>query len=199
MSKIVVTEFLSLDGVSDLLYISRREEWRAWLQQHYKTDREIWLVYYKQHTGKPRISYNDAVEEALCFGWIDSTARGIDEDRYAQKFSVRNPKSSYSQANIERLRALIEQGLVADEVRISIGDLLEREFVIPQDILKAIHSDPLAWQNFQSFSPSYTRIRIAFIDGARNRPQEFAKRLDYFIRKTAQNKKFGFGGIEKYY
>ena len=184
---------------SGLLYVTGREEWRAWLQQHYKTEKAVWLVYYKQHTGKARISYNDAVEEALCFGWIDSTVRSIDEDRFAQKFSVRNPKSSYSQANIERLRTLVAQGLVIEDVREALGNLLDQEFVIPADILQTIQANLLAWQNFQAFSPSYIRIRIAFINGARSRPQEFAKRLDYFIRMTAQNKQFGFGGIEKYY
>jgi len=184
---------------SDLLVVSRREEWRSWLQTHYKTEKVIWLVFYKKHTGEPRISYNDAVEEALCFGWIDSTVRSVDGDRYAQKFSVRNPKSTYSQANIERLRALVAQGQVVEAVQMTVDGLLEEEFVIPADILDAIQSNPLAWQNFQAFSPSYIRIRIAFIDGARNRPVEFTKRLDYFLRMTSLNKQFGFGGIEKYY
>ena len=184
---------------SDLLVVSRREEWRSWLQTHYKTEKVIWLVFYKKHTGEPRISYNDAVEEALCFGWIDSTVRSVDGDRYAQKFSVRNPKSTYSQANIERLRTLVAQGQVVEAVQVTVGGLLEEEFVIPADILVAIQSNPLAWQNFQAFSPSYIRIRIAFIDGARNRPVEFTKRLDYFLRMTSLNKLFGFGGIEKYY
>jgi uncharacterized protein YdeI (YjbR/CyaY-like superfamily) len=185
---------------SSLLYVTRREEWRDWLESHYKSEKEIWLVFYKKHTGQPRISYNDAVEEALCFGWIDSTARRIDEERYAQKFSVRRPKSTYSQANKERLRELIKQGKVVDDVLATLGDLLEEDaFEIPPDILDAIQDNDTAWKNFLGFSPGYIRIRIAFIDGARNRPEEFEKRLRYFIQMTEKNKQFGFGGIEKYY
>lgn len=185
---------------SSLLYVTRREEWRDWLESHYKSEKEIWLVFYKKHTGQPRISYNEAVEEALCFGWIDSTARRIDEERYAQRFSVRRPKSTYSQANKERLRELVKQGKVVDDVLANLGDLLEEDaFEIPPDILDAIQDNDTAWKNFQGFSPGYIRIRIAFIDGARNRPEEFEKRLRYFIQMTEKNKQFGFGGIEKYY
>jgi uncharacterized protein YdeI (YjbR/CyaY-like superfamily) len=184
---------------SRLLHVTDRQEWREWLEKHHRTEKEIWLVYYKKHTGKPRLSYNDSVEEALCFGWIDSTARRIDEDRTAQRFSPRNPKTPYSQANKERLRELVRQDQVIPEVLATLGDQLEEQFVIPEDILEAIQSDQAAWENFQRFTPPYIRIRIAFIDGARNRPQEFQKRLDYFIKMTAKNKQFGFGGIEKYY
>ena len=100
-----------------LLHVTEREEWRDWLKKYHKSEKEVWLVFYKKHTGKPRISYNDSVEEALCFGWIDSTVRRIDEDRFAQRFSVRNPKTPYSQSNQERLRKLIEQGKVTRPVK----------------------------------------------------------------------------------
>ena len=183
-----------------MLYVTTRDQWRAWLKKHYKSEREIWLVSYKKHTGKPRIEYNDAVEEALCFGWIDSTVKTIDADSFAQRFSVRNPKTPYSQANRERLRALARQGKVAKEVLATLGDLLEEEvYEIPPDILRAIKANEDAWKNLQGFSPAYIRIRIAFIDRARHRPPEFEKRLRYFIRMTEKNKQFGFGGIEKHY
>lgn len=185
--------------IKNTLLVTNRKEWRDWLKKHHKSEKEIWLVYYKKHTGKPRIPYNDAVEEALCFGWIDSTVKTIDEDRFAQRFSQRNPKSPYSQANKERLRELIRQGKVVKEVLATLGDIAEEELKIPPDILKAIQASQEAWKNLQGFSPSYLRIRIAFIDGARNRPQEFKKRLRYFIAMTEKNKQFGFGGIEKYY
>jgi uncharacterized protein YdeI (YjbR/CyaY-like superfamily) len=182
-----------------LLHVTDRAQWRDWLQKHYKSETEIWLVFYKKHTGRPSIAYNDAVEEALCFGWIDSTVRTIDAERYAQRFSVRRSKSTYSQANKERLRALIRQGKVVEEVLAAVGDLADDESEIPADILAAIQANPAAWQNFQAFSPAYVRIRIAFIDGARDRPEEFEKRLRYFVEMTEKNKQFGFGGIEKYY
>jgi uncharacterized protein YdeI (YjbR/CyaY-like superfamily) len=181
------------------LYIADRKKWRAWLRQHYRTEKEIWLVYYKKGSGKPRIEYNDAVEEALCFGWIDSTVRSIDEQRFAQRFSPRKPNRKYSPANKERLRSLLRTKKVIKEVRDTVGDLLEEKFVVPEDILKEIKSNKEAWKHFQKFSDSYKRIRIGFIDGARKRPAEFKKRLAYFIRMTEQNKQFGFGGIEKHY
>jgi uncharacterized protein YdeI (YjbR/CyaY-like superfamily) len=188
----------SVDAMN-LLYVADRSAWRDWLMQHYRSETEVWLVYPKQHTGKPRIVYNDAVEEALCFGWIDSIVRRIDADTTAQRFSVRNPRSSYSQANKERLRALIEQGRVVPDVLAAVADLDLHHFEIPPDILAPIQSNPQAWANFQAFSDSYIRIRIAFIDAARKRPHEFEKRLRHFIKMTEQNKQFGFGGIEKYY
>lgn len=183
-----------------LLYVSDRRAWRAWLMKHHRSENEIWLVFYKKRTGKARVSYNDAVEEALCFGWIDSTVKRLDEDSYAQRFSMRKPKSSYSQANQERLRSLIKQGKVMKDVLATLGDLLEDDsFEVPPDILHALKATPQAWAHFQAFSPAYIRIRIAYIDAARKRPEEFKKRLRNFIRMTEQNKQFGFGGIEKHY
>lgn len=183
----------------ELLRAVTRSQWRGWLRKHYRTQAEVWLVFAKKHTGKPRLSYNDAVEEALCFGWIDSTVRSLDADSFAQRFSVRRPRSSYSQANIERLRYLVRQGKVAPDVLEKLPDLSRPHFAVPPDILKAIRADRKAWRSFRTFSEAYVRIRIAYIDGARGRPAEFKKRLDHFIRKTAAGKQFGFGGIEKHY
>ena len=181
------------------LYVTDRKKWRAWLRKNHKTAKEIWLVYYKTGSGKARIAYNDAVEEALCFGWIDSTVRTIDEQRFAQRFSPRKPNSKYSPANKERLRSLLKQKKVIKAVRETLGDLAAEKFVISKDILAEIKSNKQAWNHFQKFSAAYKRIRIGFIEGARKRPAEFKKRLSYFIKMTEQNKQFGFGGIEKHY
>jgi len=177
--------------ITQTLYVTNRKEWRDWLKKNYKTEKEIWLVYPRKATGEPRIEYNDAVEEALCFGWIDSIQKKLDEDHTVQRFSPRKPKAKYSQANIERLRYLVANNKVIREVTETLDEVLNEEFVIPDDILKAIKANKNAWRNFQAFSDSYIRIRIAFIDGARNRPNEFRKRLHHFI--------VGFGGIEKHY
>ena len=85
--------------IKQTLYVTNPKAWRAWLKKHYRTEKEIWLVYPKKETGIPRIAYNDAVEEALCFGWIDSIVKTLDDERTAQRFSPRKPKSGYSQAN----------------------------------------------------------------------------------------------------
>jgi len=108
--------------------------------------------------------------------------------------------SRYSQANKERLKALARQGQVVKDVLATLGDVLNEEaFTIPPDILQALEVSQEAWKNLQGFSPAYIRIRIGFIDAARKRPQEFEKRLRYFIRMTEKNKQFGFGGIEKHF
>jgi uncharacterized protein YdeI (YjbR/CyaY-like superfamily) len=185
--------------ISKTLYVTDRKAWREWLTEHYNSEKEVWLLYAKKATGKPRIPYNDAVEEALCFGWIDSTTKRIDETFYAQRFSPRNPRSGYSQANKERLAKLLQQGKVIESVRATLGDAFNTEFVAAPDILKEIEANKTTWENYQKFSPEYQRIRIAFIEGARKRPKEFKKRLNYFIKMTEANKQFGFGGIEKYY
>lgn len=185
--------------ITKTFYTAKRKDWRGWLKKNYKTENEVWLVYPRKSTGKPRIEYNDAVEEALCFGWIDSLIKKLDDDHTVQRFSPRKPKAKYSQANIERLRTLIAQKKVIKEVAETLGDVLNKEFVVPPDILKAVKSNKEAWKNFQNFSDAYIRIRIAFIDGVRKRPEEFKKRLRYFIEMTEKNKIFGFGGIEKHY
>ena len=184
---------------TDLLELSDRAEWRRWLRRNYKSANEVWLVYYRKGSGKERIAYNDAVEEALCFGWVDSNVRGIDATRFAQRFSPRKPNSPYSPANQERLRRLIAAGKVSKDVLAGMAEMPARRLVVAKDILEAIKADDKAWANYRKLSPAYKRIRIGFIEGARNRPAEFRKRLDYFIKMTAKGKQFGFGGIEKYY
>src|SRR2546430_15870037 len=89
-------------NVGKTLYAKNRREWRAWLSRHHRTAPEIWLIYYKKQSGKPRIPYNHAVEEALCYGWIDSLLKPIDADRYAQRFSPRRPTSRLSAMKIGR-------------------------------------------------------------------------------------------------
>jgi uncharacterized protein YdeI (YjbR/CyaY-like superfamily) len=185
--------------IGETLYVITSDEFRKWLIQNHMTKKEIWLIQYKKATKKPSINYVEAVEEALCFGWIDSIVKTMDENRTAQRFSPRKPKSKYSPANKERLRKLIKQRKVIKEVRETLGDISEEKFEIPKDILKAIKANEEAWKNFQKFSNAYKRIRIGFIDGARKRPEEFKKRLRYFIKMTGQNKQYGFGGIQKHF
>ncbi|HOW86220.1 MAG TPA: YdeI/OmpD-associated family protein [Candidatus Aminicenantes bacterium] len=183
-----------------LLNVSKRSEWRAWLRRHYKTSNEVWLVFAKKSSGLPRVAYNDAVEEALAFGWIDSTAKRIDEGRFAQRFTPRQPKSPYSEANLVRLRAMAAGGKVVPEVLEKVRPLLvEKPLVVPPDILAALKADPATWKNYRAFSGSYKRIRIGYIDAARGRPEEFAKRLRSFLRATRANRIVGFGGIQKHY
>lgn len=182
------------------LYVTTREAWREWLQANFETANEIWLVYPQKASGKARILYNDAVEEALCFGWIDSIIKKFDQDHSVQRFTPRNPKSPFSQLNKERLQWLAEHDMIHPKVLPKVQPVLEEKFHFPKDILDEIRKDEEAWKNYQHFSESYKRIRIAYIDGARKRPEEFQKRLANFISKTRENKFVaGYGGTEKYY
>lgn len=181
-------------------YTPHRKKWRKWLESHFEKEKEIWLIYPNKSSGKKRILYNDAVEEALCFGWIDSTVKKLDENNSMQRFTPRKPNTSYSQANKERMKWLFREKLIhtsslADAERIS-----KEQFIFPPDILNEIKKHDKAWTNYHNLSESYKRIRIAFIDAARKRPEEFNKRLSNFINKTKEGKLIkGFGGIEKYY
>lgn len=185
---------------SPLLEVSTRAAWRAWLRRHYKTDTVVWLIFHKKHTGRPRVAYGDAVEEALAFGWIDSTVHRLDDDRYAQRFTPRRPGSPYSEPNLARLRAMAAKGKVAPDVLARVEPLLTAKPVkVPPDILAALKSDPETWRNFRAFSDSYKRIRVAYVDHARVRPEEFAKRLRHLLRMTKANRLIGTGGIHKHY
>ena len=181
-------------------YFTSREQWRKWLSVNFLKSDEVWLLYPKKPSGKKRILYNDAVEEALCFGWIDSIYQAHDAESTIQRFTPRKPKSSYSQANRERLKWLFDRDMIHPKVLQSVEPIIKQSFVLPADIIKEIQQNPVAWMHFQHFSAPYQRIRIAYIDSARKRPEEFRKRLTNFIKKTAENKLIrGFGGIDKYY
>ena len=183
---------------SNTLYVTDWTAWRHWLQENYQTASEIWLIYPRKHTGDPRIPYNDAVEEALCFGWIDSITRTIDEERYCQRFTPRRSRSPYSQPNIERLRKMVAQDKIMPDVLSTLNDVLTKNFVFPPDIEAALRANEQAWANFQKYSGAYQRIRVAFVETRRRQPKEFEKRLNHLLKMTEQNKQFGFG-IEDYY
>ena len=179
---------------------AERSAWRQYLAEHFETSSEIWFVFPTKEAGEESLSYNDAVEEALCFGWIDSTNRRLDETHCIRRFTPRTKGSPYSQPNIERLIRLDADGMIHPKVRPSVAALILEEFVYPDDIMKALREDPAVWEHYSSFSEPYKRIRVAYIEAARKRPDEFRKRLENFIRKTRENKLIiGYGGIGKYY
>lgn len=183
-----------------LFYTSHRSEWRKWLSENFETKHEVWFVFPMKESGEESMEYNDAVEEALCFGWIDSTIKHIDPLHRAQRFTPRRPGSPYSRPNIERLIWLEEQGMIHPKIREAVIDMISAPYEFPGDIIEAIKAEPEAWKNYESFSEPYKRIRVAYIDAARNRPEEFEKRLQSFISKTKAGKLIkGYGGIDKYY
>lgn len=190
--------------ITQTLYVHKPKDWRVWLKKNHKTAGEIWLIYYNKASGKPRIAYNDAVDEAICFGWIDSTVKKLDVDRFCQRFTPRRPGSPCSEMNKARAHRMITEGrmtpagLKALEGVLSHGARITKRGIrhpeslkIPPDILKAIQKEKTTWKHFQKFPDTYKRIRIAFIEGARKRPEEFKRRLGSFLRRTSKNEKFG--------
>ena len=175
--------------ITKTLDAANRRKWRAWLQKNYDKEPEIWLVYYRTNSHKARIPYNDAVEEALCFGWIDGQVKNIDKDSYAQRFSPRRPGSKVSEMNKERIRRLMKKGKMTDAGLDKVRSRLEDKFRIPQFILRALKLNENAWKNFQSFPESYKRIRIGWI--ANTRLSDRQRRLKYFVKMTAKNKRYG--------
>ena len=189
--------------ITQILEVKNRQEWRTWLSKNYNSAKDIWLVYYNKKSSKERISYNDAVDEALCFGWIDSTTKAWNEESSVQRFSPRRKNSFLSELNKERVRRLIDNGLMTEAgldsikqywkiVKIDGKDVIKlNEFIFPDDVLDILKNDEDVWNNYRKFPEHYKRIRIGWIDGARHRQDVFEQRLNYFIKMTKKNKMYG--------
>lgn len=176
------------------LYVANRKDWRSWLAKNSGKEKEIWLIYYRKSSGKPRILYNDAVEEALCFGWIDSNLKGVDEQKFAQRFTPRKATSTLSEMNKERIRRLIKEKKMTPAGLKAISKVFDKDekLKIASDILKALKANKQVWKNFQKFPESYKKVRIGFIESRRRHGDAMLqKSLQHFIKITAKNKKFG--------
>jgi uncharacterized protein YdeI (YjbR/CyaY-like superfamily) len=184
------------------LHVTTREEWRGWLAAHHATETEIWIVYYKQHTGQPRISYDEVVEEALCFGWIDSLVRRLDDDRYAQKVTPRKNTSKWSESNLRRFAALVKDGRMTPaglakgpppDVTVTKkpeAPLPAAADEVPLYIQQRLRANAKAWRFFQDLAPSYRRLYVKWIEVAK-REETRQKRLDEAIALLEQGKKLG--------
>lgn len=177
--------------ITETLYAQDRAAWRQWLAENHATKMEIWLVSYSKESGRPRIPYLHAVEEALCFGWIDGIAKKMDAERTAQRFTPRKPKSNWTELNKERMRRLIARGLMTEAGLAVAPDLSVESFTIAPDILAALQADPVVWANYLQFDGLYQRVRVSTIEEARRQPDEFRRRLDKFLDMTRQNKTYG--------
>jgi uncharacterized protein YdeI (YjbR/CyaY-like superfamily) len=172
------------------------EEWRRWLADHHQSESEVWLVFYKQHTGRASIAYQDAVDEALCFGWIDSLVRRLDDARYARKFTPRKADSKWSTTNrrcYAQLKArgrLMPAGLNRPPTERSGDAPRPSPSKLPPYIQDALRDCPPAWNYFQSLAPSYRRLYIGWIDSAKQ-PETKMRRLEEAIRLLAAGKKLG--------
>jgi len=178
-------------------YARDRQEWRAWLEQNHAASRGIWLIYYKQQSSKPRVAYDEAVEEALCFGWIDSKAKALDEERYMQFFSPRKPKSPWSKLNKQRVEKLIQQGLMTSAGLQAIEAAQQNgmwdaadaiaDMTVPEDFKQALAAKPAAQQHFEAFGTSTKREILRWIKSAK-RPETRLKRIEQVVSATQQKK-----------
>ncbi|MDA3954850.1 MAG: YdeI/OmpD-associated family protein [Bacteroidales bacterium] len=185
----------------ETIYCKNRDEWRAWLKQNHSIVNEIWLIYYKKHTKKPTVIYNEAVEEALCFGWIDSTVKRIDDETYMQKYTPRRKSSMWSFVNKKRVKKLIHEkrmtsaGLEKVEIAKKNGEWEKayssgEKVEMPKDLEQALLANPIAYKNFFNFSPSNQQNYIGWLVSAK-REETIQKRIDAVVKRSEKNEKSG--------
>lgn len=171
-------------------------DWREWLAKHHATESEVWLVFHKQHTGRPSVAYMDALDEALCFGWIDSLIKRLDDNRYARKFTPRKADSRWSDVNRKRYAVLkasgrvMPAGLERPPTDRSYGARPGVTAKVPPYIESALKAQPAAAKYFESLAPSHRRNYLMWIDSAK-REETKARRLEEAIRMLAAGKKLG--------
>ncbi|MBZ5588854.1 MAG: YdeI/OmpD-associated family protein [Acidobacteriia bacterium] len=188
--------------IANALHVTNRAAWRAWLERHHQSETEVWLVFFKAHTGRPRVAYEDAVEEALCFGWVDSLVKRLDDDRYVQKFTPRKPGSTWSESNRKRIAKLIREGRMTPagvaKVTFPLPEGIEQqsperprhEPELPPDLLRVLKDNEPAWKTFRGLAPSYRRNYLGWIMDAK-KDETRRRRLAEALSLLAEGKKLG--------
>ena len=186
------------------LRLETRTAWRAWLAQYHATEAEIWLVFYKAHTGEPNVPYGDAVEEALCFGWIDSLIKRIDDDSYARKFTSRRSGSVWSNSNKMRVNKMITEGRMTEaglvfvnEAKVS-GEWEQQRArpsmpagdELPDELAIALETNSAAAKAFHALAPTYQKQYILWIATAK-RSDTRQRRADEAIEKLERGERLG--------
>lgn len=177
-----------------------REAWRAWLEKNHAAVEEAWLVFFKKAAGKPTLSYNDAVEEALCFGWIDGVKRALDAERYMHRFTPRKLASRWSALNKQRAERMLKAGLMAPAGERAIrrakengawaAARVQKEFPMPPEFAARLARDKKAAAFFSSLAPSYQRAVCRWV-GTAKREETKARRLDEAMRRLKNGEKLG--------
>jgi uncharacterized protein YdeI (YjbR/CyaY-like superfamily) len=179
------------DAGDERFHAETREQWRAWLAEHHADSPRVWVVTWKRATGRPAPSYEDLVEEALCYGWVDSTAGTVDDERSMLRFSPRKPGSGWARTNKARIERLTAEGLMAeaglavvrrahDDGSWSLLDDVEN-LVVPADLAAALDALPPARANFDAFPPSARRAILLWLVQAKR-----AETREGRVRKTAE-------------
>lgn len=181
--------------VTEVFYPKVRAEWRAWLEEHHQIKDEIWLRRFRKATGKPCITYDELVEECLCFGWIDGLVKKYDAESNVQRITPRRRKTYLSELNRQRVWKLQREGLMTPAGIAPIEDQIgspDDPWEIPDWIEAQLRAEPEVWDNFQSFGYFYKRLKVGWIaEPGLSRREEARKRLDYLIRMTRQGKQYG--------
>ena len=184
-----------MTGPVNILSVTNRQEFREWLELNHDSQPECWV---RCKRGNPKDDgsfwYLDAVEEALCFGWIDSTHKEIEGYGRMQRFSPRKARSPWSELNKERVRRLERLGLMTDAGRSVLPDMSEDAFRLDPEILALLQEDNQTWQNFQSFPPLYQRVRVDTVQREKGKSSKeiiYRRMLERLIEQTRQGKMFG--------
>jgi uncharacterized protein YdeI (YjbR/CyaY-like superfamily) len=182
--------------IGKTLYVTNRDEWRAWLTTHHQSEIDVWLIFYKKHTGRPRISYDHAVEEALCFGWIDSIVKTIDDEAFAQRFTPRRDGSRWSALNKRRVQKLMREGRMTEAglTKVDSATRSEKPRVkssgedtdIPRVVKQALMTNAKAWKNFRSLTPSRRAAYVRLITDAK-KEETRVRRVQEVISRLEQN------------
>lgn len=183
------------------LYFRTRRQWRKWLEKNHATSDGIWLIYYKKASGKVSVKYDDAVEEALCFGWIDSKLKSVNEDYYIQYFTRRRKGSVWSKYNLERVKKMIEKGMMMpagmseyqkalDNPKVIYDNSKDEDPVIPDDLMEALRENKTAKDNFMRFSKSSRRMYLFWLNSAK-REQTRLIRIGKIVEFAEENKRPG--------
>ncbi len=173
-----------------------RAEWRRWLAKNFVRSEEIWLVFYKKASGKQTVSYDHAVEEALCFGWIDGMKKKLDEECYAFRFTPRKAKSAWSKSNLQRVERLIAAGKMMP-AGLKAYHSSERHEVapLPTAMPKALEDkfrkQRAAWANYEKFPAGYRRVTAGWVASAKKEETQM-KRLQKLIEFSARNERIEF-------
>jgi len=171
-----------------------RTQWRAWLEANHKLATAVWLVHYKRETGRPQIEYEAAVEEAICFGWIDGKIRKLDQERYARLFTPRKPKSTWSRINIGRARKMTQEGKMtaAGAAVFDPGNQTAAQpSKLPTPLEAEFRKRATAWGNFMRFPPSYQRMTIGWVASAKQDATQL-RRLEQLITESEANRRIKF-------
>ena len=181
--------------ITEVFYPKNRAEWRAWLQENYTREEAIWLQRYKKATGKPSITYDELVEECLCFGWIDGVVKKYDAESNVQRITPRRKKTFLSELNRQRVWKLQRLGLIQDGALDKIADQVghpDDPWEFPDWIKEQLQEDAEVWENFNRFSKFYKRLKVGWImECYKYRKDESQKRLNYLIKNTKKGKMYG--------